>query len=314
MRMKQYINEAKNDPYKAVETVYKNCMPFIKEYLKYFKPNLTDDMLWSGRKGNKVMDTKAIRKDRKPVNTEPEHHEAFDDEFLKQHGERFRSNAVFVTGDLKQAEGYGDSVYGVFPIGRYKYCWSPTVRDLFNLVEENYYIGHTFEEILDAYMDMEMQGEAGWRVRDRYERDYPQGDMTNQEWHDKYGKRMKAEKEEMARDMAYDDAKRTYNQVKNLVSDEVGKYQTDNLGKAIQSKSEIMVNGGSYVMVRHDHCMFILQYMAIHGTTKPTQEKFVKAMAGLDPTKFPKAVSTGHVKNLFKKWMEPGMMDDLKKK
>lgn len=67
---------------------------------------------------------------RRPVNTSPAISKVADDWFLEKTGIKFRSNAVFVTGDFATARSYGD-VFVMFPIGEFKFCWSPIVEDMF---------------------------------------------------------------------------------------------------------------------------------------------------------------------------------------
>lgn len=71
-----------------------------------------------------------VRADRQPRNTDGELHKAMDDWFNDNFGFRARSAAVFVTGDFDDAKSYGQA-YAIFPIGDFKFVWSPNVGDLY---------------------------------------------------------------------------------------------------------------------------------------------------------------------------------------
>jgi hypothetical protein len=72
---------------------------------------------------------------RQPRDTEPEAHGAADDWFLHAFGVRYRSNALFGTGSYRQASDYG-SVFAMFPIGDFNFCYSPVVDDLTGSLED----------------------------------------------------------------------------------------------------------------------------------------------------------------------------------
>jgi hypothetical protein len=62
-------------------------------------------------------------------------HEAADDWFQRNFKTKFRSGALFGTGDIEQAKKYltGDTVLiSVWPTSSYKLCYSSEVYDLFN--------------------------------------------------------------------------------------------------------------------------------------------------------------------------------------
>jgi hypothetical protein len=65
---------------------------------------------------------------RKPRDTHPDVHNEMNRMFNEYHGAPFR-NGLFVTGSLKEAKSYGEAIV-IFPIGKFKYCWSPTITDL----------------------------------------------------------------------------------------------------------------------------------------------------------------------------------------
>lgn len=68
------------------------------------------------------------RDDRKPKDTPTEIHNQMNDLMEQHYGRKFR-NGLFTSGDLNQALGYGTTVYRVFPIGEFEFCWSDTYVD-----------------------------------------------------------------------------------------------------------------------------------------------------------------------------------------
>jgi hypothetical protein len=73
-----------------------------------------------------------VRKDRKPSDTHIVTHRRFDRWFYQHFGIRARSEAVFCVGERGRTSTvqYGDP-YIIFPIGEFKYIWSPKITDLY---------------------------------------------------------------------------------------------------------------------------------------------------------------------------------------
>jgi len=132
-RLQQYlINEEFQDINKLVAMLKADCKP----YLSILKR--TDKMLCRGTdsppKTNIYEDEvyyfkRKPRKDRRPLSTGPLVHKQLDDLFKKKFGWKVRSEGVFVNSDYGTASGYGHT-YFFFPIGQFKYVWSPKVGDL----------------------------------------------------------------------------------------------------------------------------------------------------------------------------------------
>jgi hypothetical protein len=125
--------ENDEDRIDQIDMVGQACKPFLSEIKG------TKEMIWSGRKmTNEFVQKMHFQRNRRPANTPKLVHELFDHEFDMQHGTKFRSQAFFVTGDLEVAENYGTPGL-LFPIGDFKYCWSPKVGDLYEyLIKEKY--------------------------------------------------------------------------------------------------------------------------------------------------------------------------------
>lgn len=71
-----------------------------------------------------------VRKDRQSYSTREDIHYAYNGYFEKRFGWKARSESVFVTGDWGMSTLYGFESAMVFPIGKFKYVWSPKVKDI----------------------------------------------------------------------------------------------------------------------------------------------------------------------------------------
>lgn len=101
------------------------------------------------------------RKDRRPRDMPFEIHQRADDWFLKNFGVRYRSQALFVTGNKFIAGQYAYSpkhVVRIIPLGVYTFCWSKIYSDLF--LYKNSVQNSTIEEYLDAgqYVEGDLKG------------------------------------------------------------------------------------------------------------------------------------------------------------
>jgi hypothetical protein len=133
MRLLNYINENSISVEEAVEMIKDDCAP-------YFKLAQASKPLYRGTE-KLIADIATIfpRKDRKPKDIPREFHDYLDKELQKKFGWKPRSEGVFATSDILQAEAYGKS-YLFFPIGDFKFIWSPDIRDLYiemaNILED----------------------------------------------------------------------------------------------------------------------------------------------------------------------------------
>lgn len=115
----------------------RDCMPFLQQI--DFK--IAEYPMYRGinpkQRGSTIIPNKrtarqkTVRlKDRISRDTLQKIHNAINKHFIKMFGEPFR-NALFATGRLSSALTYGDA-YFVFPIGQFKFLWSPHIFDLWN--------------------------------------------------------------------------------------------------------------------------------------------------------------------------------------
>ena len=78
----------------------------------------------------KGFEERVPRKDRRPTDTPKRVQLAFDIEYENKYNWRPRSTGVFCANLTEGTYGYGHTYY-IFPIGKYRYTWSPDVKDFF---------------------------------------------------------------------------------------------------------------------------------------------------------------------------------------
>ena len=81
-----------------------------------------------------AMFRETVRRDRRPRSTRLEFHTAADEWFSRTFGVRYRGAALFCTGSWDQSAKFG-SVIAVLPCDGFRFCWSPSVKDLFDRLE-----------------------------------------------------------------------------------------------------------------------------------------------------------------------------------
>jgi hypothetical protein len=133
-RLQQYINEEKTkDLQYLINMVKSDCKPFLREMKKagQFLYRGYDNVEYSTTEV--VYYKKKVRSDRKPRDMYQNVHNKMDKLFDEKFGWKARSNGIFCTGDRTTALGYG-TAFMVFPIGNFKFIWSPEVEDLWRWV------------------------------------------------------------------------------------------------------------------------------------------------------------------------------------
>lgn len=132
MRLQRYISEAERLEASEIAGILKrDCKFYFKE-----SRNANGFLYRASRKRvpTGVLEVKT-RKDRRPLDTPQELHEIWNKEFKKKFGWNARSEGAFATSLKNLAEGFFGNVYLFFPIGRFKYVWSPAVDDLANYID-----------------------------------------------------------------------------------------------------------------------------------------------------------------------------------
>ena len=143
MRLANYILNEENisTGEELVKVLMRDCAPFVSDLAIDNFANFLyrgSQKSFSGIISNK----NKPRKDRKPRDTPMELHLRFDKLFQRKFGWKVRSSGVFATPDIYSVEEYG-IFYLFFPIGKYRYVWSPEISDLYGyLSEEKYGIMH----------------------------------------------------------------------------------------------------------------------------------------------------------------------------
>ena len=123
MRLTQYINETKEiDPDDIDILIEKDCNPWLKESKGI--------PVYRGAKNKPYAYRGTVLTDRKPRDTDIQIQKTFDNVIQKKYGFKPRSSGLFVTGGLFQCQRYG-RVYEIFPIGKFKFLWSATIRDFY---------------------------------------------------------------------------------------------------------------------------------------------------------------------------------------
>lgn len=134
------IDESNNLPdiHQLAEWLCHNCKPYFSQT---YKPMYRGIMIFDQYN---AVSTSPVRKNRKPLNTNPNVHKAVDAAFKQLFGYKFRSGSMFATGGSNNASYYGVN-HVVIPIGEFTFCWSPNIHDLYDTSEERY-IPHTVPE------------------------------------------------------------------------------------------------------------------------------------------------------------------------
>lgn len=139
MTFKQFLSEEDGDM-RLEDLLRRDCTPFL---------NSADTrLMYRGIKGvnsatihvvfdgEEIMVTpKNVRTDRKPKDTSMKRHEMLNNWFAKHFDVRARSETVFCVGErsIGITGEYGVPC-AIFPIGEFKFIWSPRIDDLFQRI------------------------------------------------------------------------------------------------------------------------------------------------------------------------------------
>ena len=149
----------------ASEIIRRDCQPWIQSL-----PRPTRTLAWRGINGlpkdGQFGRKQARLTNRRPASTGLNLHNSTNEMFIERFGKPFR-NAVFVVGNVKVADEYGNP-YAIFPIGEFEYVWNPEIDDLFGYTSET----STDQEALDlvtAAMPGYQATELSKGIRSSYE-------------------------------------------------------------------------------------------------------------------------------------------------
>lgn len=123
-RVKDILEELLN----AVDLIKRDCKPFIKEMKKFSSPLL----LYRGVSNSELFISRTTNPKRMTIDSSRFVTAFFNKMAYDNFGAKFRTeNVIFGSGSYGQAAGYGN-VYAVFPIGDFKFLWSPKIIDFYN--------------------------------------------------------------------------------------------------------------------------------------------------------------------------------------
>jgi len=250
MRLKRHINEqepwdglgsqhtdgtmsAEHSTFTLFMTnILRDCKPFLKDL------NLRNySFLFSGRKRDTDWFEQKVRNDRKPKDLDKDLHLDFDNEFMKQHGWRARSNGLFCNGSESSAYEYGNT-FMIFPKGQYKFLWCDNIGDLFIYIQRETKTPTMTQKgnvlYQHIYNNLANSGEH-----------QPDGDFV-------------------------DKVTKEYNK---FITDTVKKYKSTNINAAIGSHNEIMLNCQTYYAVRYSQWhMRVHEFFKAFGDKMPDTE------------------------------------------
>ncbi len=127
MRLIHYINEEKEIYKLYIQKMKKDCKKFINE----FRNENTRILRIDRKKKSWRITPLMTRNKRKPTDTPKEISDIFDNEFKKKFGWKARTeNVIFCWIANENIKPFSNFRY-VFPVGDYKYVWSPKVNDLY---------------------------------------------------------------------------------------------------------------------------------------------------------------------------------------
>lgn len=110
----------------AVMSIKKDCQPFLKEsnYEKLYRGIIR-------KSGDKNIQLRTVRTDRKPRNSPRIDSEELDNWFFKNYGDRIRSAGLFCSGDKSDVIFYSSDTSGtslIFPKGEFKFYAFKNIR------------------------------------------------------------------------------------------------------------------------------------------------------------------------------------------
>jgi hypothetical protein len=130
MRLQKYlINDSKNEDIEWYSKFYKDCKPYITDWVKCRAPNFLYRNVNNSYKSFGIKRS-YVDKGRKPADTPLELHNFFNDYFYDKFRWKVRNGVAAIGIPFKSGQ-YGGEPHLFFPIGNYKFVWSPKIGDLF---------------------------------------------------------------------------------------------------------------------------------------------------------------------------------------
>lgn len=156
--------------------IARDCQPFLKQ--SGFDPSDGGTGIFRGQDRIPNLFRKFQSRTRKPVDSADDIHDALDRALNTLTGIKYRSHGVFATGDKREASSYGKACM-FFPIGDFKFCWSPMIEDAYTVFDSGFnhhepssvtrgYIKASYandrEEYVNELEDFISSGRAGYRT------------------------------------------------------------------------------------------------------------------------------------------------------
>ena len=279
MNLHQYIvettlNKADMNKFEVIwNTLWKECQPFLKEMKKIGGSRVP--LIYRGTH-NPIGDFKNIkpRKDREPKDMPQELHDELVSLFHQKFKWGTRSEGVFVSGSRGQAGNYGPT-YLFFPVGKYKFIWSPKIEDLYSYFDGSGYLNDEF----DGYnAGEEWEHEYGEGNRGTW---YYDGNDTGESYYEnayqEVHKHILDDPEDFDESLLgwqpdmtledYEDEQRDIweNSRKEVIKDAVDSYTDKNLKNAILSRYEITFKCKSYYLVNVKYEYILKEYIKNNG-------------------------------------------------
>lgn len=142
----KFIDNLDNIESEIIDLIKRDCAPFLEEFnFPVFRGAYVgkeEDIFYHSDKTNDdefVYSKRKVRHNRYPEATPQEIHDDLNEAFNKRFGSNVR-NGVFTSLDSDMADKFGDGSYLFFPIGKYKYYWSPIVTDLWDMLSEKVWL------------------------------------------------------------------------------------------------------------------------------------------------------------------------------
>jgi len=137
MRLAEIFNDWEDSDFwnsddKVISLITTHCQPYLQK-VGGVRNALVRHPLFRGMKID-IKDNASlinVNQNRSPLDTPLNIHNAIDAWFQKKTGIKFRSSSVFCTGSWGTASAYGFNTFVVIPAGKYDYCWSPIIEDMF---------------------------------------------------------------------------------------------------------------------------------------------------------------------------------------
>ena len=308
MRLQDYINEQRRGrevPKEAFLTILNRCQQYLFDLSKKNMRGL----LLSGRGRSRDWFEGTVRTDREPKDTPIHIHRWLDDWFKANFNVYARSNSVFVTSDYGLANDFGDNVYCIFPIDKYKIIWSNKITDLYgDLIDSGEFYWSFVEnsdsfDLEDEWNDEYGEGEKGVWVYRNYESDegvfIDEGAkqiadqlIENEDYNDLFDDRFDTDTSELDEDELRDEiaeriesylrwepnvtyeeyVERREEEDEKRIERELDTYRENALSSALDSNNEIMLICKNYIAINWKYKHQIIQWLEDQDIVRDTKE------------------------------------------